>query len=87
MTVKFKAEVGYWKPEQKGGLAVAYVPAELIERLGGLKQRRVSGRINGVAFSSSVWAAGQGRLALNVTKKMMSEAKTGIGETARLEVD
>ena len=86
MTLKFKARVDYWRPEQKGGLAVAYVPTEYIAKLGGLKQKRVHGRINNADFKSSVWPAGSGRLALNVTKKMMSDAKVQVGGDARFEV-
>lgn len=84
--MKFKASIAYWKPEKNAGLAVAYVPTQLIERLGGLKQKRVHGRVNGTEFVSSVWPAGAGRLALNVSKKMMGDAGVGVGDEARFEI-
>jgi len=85
--LKFQATIEYWKPEKKGGLAVAYVPAQYISRLGGLKQRHVTGRINGIEFASSVWPAGSGRLALNVSQKMMKAASLTVGDEARFEIE
>ena len=85
--MKFKATIEYWKPERKAGLAVVYVPARYIDKVGGLKQRRVKGRMNAAAFVSSVWPAGLGRLALNVSKAMMSAAKVSVGDQAGIEID
>ena len=44
--MKFKATIHYWKG--KSGLAIADVPDNHIPALGGIKQRRVRGTINGV---------------------------------------
>ncbi len=84
--VKFQATVGYWRPEREGGLAIVDVPSRHIASLGGLKQRRVAGKINGSDFQSSVWPAGSGRLALNVSKAMMKAAGIAVGAVAKFEV-
>jgi uncharacterized protein DUF1905 len=85
--MKFKAVVRFWRPEQKGGLAVADIPSEHIAPLGGLKQMRVQGTINGAEYQSNVMPAGSGRLALSVSQKMMKAAGVGVGETAEFEVE
>jgi hypothetical protein len=83
----FRATIRYWKPEQSGGLAVADIPAELIAKLGGLKQMRVLGTINGIAYVSNVMPAGSGRLALSVSRQMMRSAGASVGDEADFEVE
>ena len=46
--VVFVGRIRYWNPEKAGGLAVADVSPEHVAALGGLRQRRVRGRIAGV---------------------------------------
>ena len=84
--VRFTATIRHWNPEKGSGLAVADVPAEHVSALGGLKQQRVHGAINGQAFTSNVMPAGGGRLALSVSKAMMSAAGIGIGDSAEVEI-
>ena len=83
--MKFKATIHYWKG--KSGLAIADVPDNLVSALGGLKQRRVRGTINGVEYVSNVWPAGSGRLALSVSQKMMKAGGIEVGDTARFEIE
>jgi hypothetical protein len=84
--VKFRATIRYWRPESKSGLAVADIPAEHIVKLGGLKQRRVEGRINRAEFVSNVMPAGSGRLTLSVSQKMMAAAAVRVGDEAEFEM-
>ncbi len=85
--VKFQATIRYWKPDSTSGLAVADVPTEHIAPLGGLKQMRVRGTINGVEYTSNVMPAGSGRLALSVSQKMMRAAGIRVGDLAEFEVE
>jgi len=85
--MKFKARIRYWNPETKSGLAVADIPAKHITALGGLKQMRVQGTINGADYLSNVMPAGSGRLALSVSKKMMGSAGVSIGDEADFEIE
>lgn len=50
--MKFQATIRYWRPERESGLAVADIPSEHIAPLGGLKQVRVRGTINGAEYTS-----------------------------------
>jgi hypothetical protein len=65
---------------------VADIPPSHVAAIGGLKQQRVHGTIGGADFASSVMPAGGGRLALSVSKAMMTAAKVGIGDEAEFEI-
>ena len=82
-----RSTVRRWKPGAPGGLAVAYLPPDVATTLGGLRQRRVVGTINGVAFTSNVMPAGGGVLCLSVSKAMMSAAGVGVGDEVEFEVE
>lgn len=84
--IRFRAPIRFWNPVKASGLAVADVPAEHVTHLGGLKQQRVRGAIAGAEFTSSVMPAGGGRLALTVSKAMMSAAGVTIGDEVDLEI-
>lgn len=83
--IRFRGPIRYWNPEKASGLAMTDVPAEHITRLGGLKQERVRGTIVGAEFSSNVMPTGGGRLALSVSKAMMSDAGVAIGSEVGVE--
>jgi hypothetical protein len=85
--MKFKAAIRHWRPEQKSGLAVADIPSEHIAPLGGLKQMRVQGTINGADYQSNVMPAGSGRLALSVSQKMLKAGGVAVGDEAQFEIE
>ena len=66
---------------------MADLPPEVAAALGGLKQQRVVGAINGAPFTSSVMPAGGGILALSVSKAMMKAAGAGIGDAVDLRIE
>jgi Domain of unknown function (DUF1905) len=83
----FRSTIRYFRPEKAGGLAVADIPADRIAALGGLKQMRVRGTINGAPFASNVMPAGSGRLALSVSKAMMKAGGANVGDEAEFEIE
>lgn len=82
----FTSQIRYWNPERSSGLAVADVPPEHVPALGGLRQQRVRGTLGGAAFASNVMPAGGGRLALSVSKTMMTAGGAAIGDEVRIEI-
>jgi len=84
--VRFETRIRYWNPERASGLAVADIPAEHHAALGGLRQQRVSGTVNGAPFTSNVMPAGGGRLALSVSKAMQRLAGAGVGDGISVEI-
>jgi hypothetical protein len=84
--LQFTGEIRYWKPGQASGLAVIDIPPPVAAALGGLKQQRVRGTIASQAFASSVMPAGGGRLALSVSKAMMTSAGLAVGDSAAVSI-
>jgi hydroxymethylpyrimidine pyrophosphatase-like HAD family hydrolase len=85
-SVRFAGQIRYWNPERASGLAVVDIPPGAALALGGLKQQRVRGILGGTEFTSSVMPAGGGRLALSVSKAMMSAARAGVGDAIEIEI-
>jgi hypothetical protein len=84
--IRFASIVRFWSPDKASGLAVADIPAEHHAALGGLRQQRVAGTVNGAPFTSNVMPAGGGRLALSVSKAMQQAARAGVGEAITVEI-
>jgi hypothetical protein len=85
-SVRFSGTIRYWNPDKGSGLAALDIPVDHVQALGGLKQRRVRGTLDTVEFTSNVMPAGSGRLALSVSKAMMSASHLTIGKVAEFEI-
>ena len=83
----FRATIRYFKPEQKAGLAVLDIPSDVAADLGGLKQMKVRGTLNGLAFNSNVMPAGGGVLALSLSQRILGAAGLRVGDSASVEVE
>lgn len=84
--IRSSGQIRYWNPKRSSGLAVVDVPAEHAQALGGLKQQRVRCVIAEAEFVSSVMPAGGGRLALSVSKAMMTAAGLAVGDVAEVTI-
>jgi hypothetical protein len=79
--------VRYFRPERAAGLAVVDVPGDVAAALGGLKQMRVQGTLNGAEFSSNTMPAGGGILAMSVSRKLLDAAGLRVGDEADVEIE
>jgi hypothetical protein len=68
------------------GAAVALVPTEVATALGGLKQMRVVGTLNGVAFRSSTFPWHARELYLGLHKATRQAAGVGVGDEVDIEI-
>ena len=84
---RFSGVVRYFRPERAAGLAVVDVPADVAAAIGGLKQMRVRGTLNGAEFSSNTMPAGGGVLALSVSRKLLDAARLEVGGKADIEIE
>ena len=84
--IRFTGTIRYWDPAKASGLAVVDIPAEYLTAVGGLRQQRARGSLGGAEFASSVMPAGNGRLALSVSKAMISAAHLAVGDEAEVEI-
>jgi hypothetical protein len=83
---RFRGTVRYFRPELESGLAVVDIPKTVATALGGLKQMRVMGRLNGVDFNSNTMPAGGGVLALSLSQKLLSAAGVKVGDKIDVEL-
>ena len=70
----------------RGGGALIDVPPELIAGLGGLKQMRVVGTIDGHPFRSSTMPAGGGRLCIGIHRATRAAAGVDVGSEVEIQV-
>ena len=82
-----RGTVRHFRPELKSGLAVVDLPKEVAAELGGLKQMRVKGKLNGMDFNSNVMPAGGGVLALSLSQKILGTAGLKVGDSASVELE
>jgi uncharacterized protein DUF1905 len=84
---QFTGKIRYWSPERQGGLAVVDIDVDVAAGLGGLRQMKVRGSLNGTEFTSNTMPAGGGRLALSVSRKMLDAAGLQVGDEAPIEIE
>jgi len=87
VAVEFVGTVRRWRADKPGGLAVVDVPAELVTALGGRKQRRVTGTVNGAAFTGSTMLVAGGGFCLGVSKAALRDADAAIGDDVALVLE
>jgi hypothetical protein len=83
---RFQGTVRYFRPQLKSGLAVVDIPDSIATSLGGLKQMRVQGKLNGVDFTSNTMPAGGGVLALSLSQKLLSAGGAKVGDEIDVEL-
>ncbi|HEX7264003.1 MAG TPA: DUF1905 domain-containing protein [Candidatus Dormibacteraeota bacterium] len=84
---RFRGTIRYFRPETNAGLAVVDIPKTVATALGGLKQMRVRGKLNGAAFNSNTMPAGGGVLALSLSRSLMSAAGLKVGDKVDVELE
>jgi hypothetical protein len=87
MTVTFRGVVRHWDPEKNAGLAVVDVPAELVAELGGRRQYRVSGTLQGAPYAGSAMLVAGGGFCVGVSKAMLTAAGAAVGDEVELTID
>lgn len=83
---RFRGTIRYFRPQLKSGLAVIDIPETVATGLGGLKQMRVHGKLNGVEFNSNTMPAGGGVLALSLSQKLLGAAGLKVGDEINVEL-
>jgi hypothetical protein len=83
---RFRGTVRYFRAELKAGLAVIDIPKTVATELGGLKQMRVRGKLNGVDFNSNTMPAGGGVLSLSVSRTLLAEAGLKVGDETDVQL-
>lgn len=83
-TVEINGTVRRWREDKPGGLAVVDIPAELVPELGGRRQRRVAGTLNGAEFTGSTMLVAGGGFCVGVSKAALKSAGAEVGDQVQL---
>jgi hypothetical protein len=86
VSVAFRGQVRFWDPVKGAGLAVVDVPPELVERLGGRKQYRVTGTIGGAPYSGSGMLVAGGGYCVGVSQAVLKAAGAGVGDEVEVDI-
>jgi hypothetical protein len=86
MAVAFVGTVRRWREDKPGGLAVVDVPADLVPQLGGRRQMRVTGTLNGRPFSGSTMLVAGGGFCVGISRAALTSAGASVGDNVELSI-
>lgn len=86
MAVVFKGRVRRWREDKPGGLAVVDVPAELVDMLGGRRQMRVTGTLDGAPYTGSTMLVAGGGFCVGVSQAVLKAAGAALGDEVELSI-
>ena len=84
--VEFSGRVRRWRDDKPGGLAVVDIPEDLVAHLGGRRQMRVTGELNGAPFTGSTMLVAGGGLCVGVSKTALRAARVALGDEVQLSI-
>lgn len=87
MAVQFRGNVRRWREDSPGGLSVVDVPAEMVEKIGGRRQMRVTGTCNGAAFTGSTMLVAGGGFCVGVSKAALKAAGASVGDEVEISIE
>jgi hypothetical protein len=85
--VAFQGRVRRWREDKPGGLAVVDIPADLVGELGGRRQYRVAGSLDGTPFSGSTMLVAGGGFCVGVSKAALKAAGVDVGDDVAVELE
>ena len=85
-SIRFRGTIRHWKQDPPGGLAVVDVPDDCVGDLGGRRQYRVEGTINGSPFSGSTMLVAGGGFAFGLSKATMKSAGVAVGDEVDVDL-
>lgn len=82
----FQGRVRRWREDKPGGLAVIDVPLDLVDELGGRRQMRMAGSLNGVPFSGSTMLVAGGGFCVGVSRAALGAASVSVGDDVEVQL-
>jgi Domain of unknown function (DUF1905) len=86
MPIVFRGRVRRWREDKPGGLAVVDIPSDLVNELGGRRQMRVSGSLNGASFTGSTMLVAGGGFCVGVSQAALKSAEASVGDVVALSI-
>jgi len=85
--VLFRGRIRRWREDKPGGLAVIDIPLELVAELGGRRQMRMAGSLNGVPFAGSTMLVAGGGLCVGVSRGALQASGVAVGDVAEVQLE
>jgi len=82
--IAFRSRVRRWRDDAPGGLAVADIPPEIVTALGGRRQYRVEGSLNGSSFRGSTMLVAGGGFCVGISRAALDGAGVDVGDEVEL---
>jgi uncharacterized protein DUF1905 len=82
----FRGRVRRWREDRPGGLAVVDIPLDLVPELGGRRQMRVAGLLNGAPFTGSTMLVAGGGFCVGVSRAALTAAGVSVGDEVEVEL-
>ena len=83
----FRGRVRRWREDKPGGMAVIDIPLDLVQELGGRRQMRMAGTLDGVPFTGSTMLVAGGGFCLGVSRAALDAAGLAVGEDVDVELE
>ena len=78
--IAFRGRIRHWRETPPGGLAVVDIPADLVGPLGGRRQHRVRGTLEGKAFTGSTMLVAGGGFCVGISKAALRATGVAVGQ-------
>jgi hypothetical protein len=83
----FRGRIRRWREDKPGGLAVIDIPLELAAELGGRRQTRVAGKLNGVPFTGSTMLVAGGGFCVGVSSAALKASGVSVGDDVDIQIE
>jgi len=83
----FHGRIRRWREDKPGGLAVIDIPLDLAAELGGRRQMRVAGLLNGVPFTGSTMLVAGGGFCVGVSSAALKVSGVAVGDEADVQLE
>jgi Domain of unknown function (DUF1905) len=87
VAIEFCGRVRRWREDKPGGLAVVDIPADLVADLGGRRQLRVTGTLQGGPFTGSTMLVAGGGFCVGVSRAALTAAGASVGDEVELRLE
>jgi Domain of unknown function (DUF1905) len=82
----FQGRIRRWREDKPGGLAVIDIPLDLVAELGGRRQMRVNGLLNGVSFTGSTMLVAGGGFCVGVSSAALKASGVSVGDQVSVQL-
>lgn len=84
--ITFRGRIRFWDPVAGTGLAVVDVPIDLVAMLGGRRQMRVEGALNGAPYAGSGMLVAGGGYCVAASRAVLKAAGAAVGDEVELVI-